>query len=80
MLHSMTCLATGDPLPSITWTYDGRVLPSPQGVLTFISVLRGDTGTYTCTAANTAGTVSAHTYLDVQCELGGVRNMCMYFP
>lgn len=68
--HSMSCTAAGDPAPSITWMFEGRVLPSnPGGVLVFAPVLRTHAGAYTCTAMNTAGTVSTLVYLDVQCEL-----------
>lgn len=48
--------------------FDGRVLPSVLGTLTFSPVLRGDDGLYTCTATNAAGTISAEVELNVLCE------------
>ena len=67
-LHSLICLALGDPFPSITWTLGGQIVPSTQGVITFDPVLRGNAGIYTCIAMNAAGTVSGQVFLDVLCE------------
>ncbi len=64
---SITCAASGDPTPSITWLFGGLVVPSNEGVLSFSPALRGDAGSYTCTAANEAGTISTEVDLDVQC-------------
>lgn len=66
--HTMGCSAVGDPTPSITWTFEGRIIPSVQGVLSFSPVGRENGGTYTCTATNAAGVVSTQIYLDVQCK------------
>ena len=64
---TFTCTATGVPTPSFTWypPDDGRIIVNTYPVVTdsdgFISVtstltisslLRTDTGTYTCTASN----------------------------
>ncbi len=74
--HSMSCLATGDPAPSISWTYNGQVVPSQQGLLTFTPILRTNAGIYTCTASNSAGTISSQIFLDVQCKTDTI-NICI---
>lgn len=70
MLH---CQAEGSPPPSVTWHKDGqplsesvrqRVLSSGSLQIAFIQPV--DTGRYTCTAANAAGTVSLEMSLTVQ--------------
>ncbi|XP_033937393.1 hemicentin-1 [Pseudochaenichthys georgianus] len=69
MLH---CHADGSPSPSVTWHKDGqplhesvrqRVLSSGSLQIAFIQP--SDTGRYTCTAANAAGTVSHEMSLTV---------------
>jgi len=67
--HSITCLAMGDPSPSISWTFNGQVVPSQQGLLTFTPVLRSNAGVYTCTASNSAGTISSQITLNVLCKV-----------
>ena len=62
---TLHCHADGSPSPSVTWHKDGqplhesvrqRVLSSGSLQIAFIQP--SDTGRYTCTAANAAGTVS----------------------
>ncbi|KAK5869646.1 hypothetical protein PBY51_024348 [Eleginops maclovinus] len=62
---TLHCQAEGSPPPSVTWHKDGqplhesvrqRVLSSGSLQIAFIQP--SDTGRYTCTAANAAGTVS----------------------
>ncbi len=66
--HSLTCLADGDPPPLIVWSRDMQVL-STDGTLIFAAVSREDSGTYRCTASNTAGVNTQDVYLDVFCKL-----------
>ncbi|XP_060933914.1 hemicentin-1 [Limanda limanda] len=69
----LQCQADGSPPPSVTWHKDGqplsqsvrqRVLSSGSLQISFIQP--SDTGRYTCTAANAAGTVSLEMSLTVQ--------------
>lgn len=69
----LQCHVDGSPPPSVTWNKDGqplaesvrrRVLSSGSLQLAFIQ--SDDTGRYTCTAANPAGTVSLEMSLTVQ--------------
>lgn len=69
----LQCHVDGSPPPSVTWNKDGqpldesvrrRVLSSGSLHLAFIQ--SDDTGRYTCTAANPAGTVSLEMSLTVQ--------------
>ncbi|XP_034531212.1 hemicentin-1 [Notolabrus celidotus] len=70
---TLQCQADGSPSPSVSWHKDGqplresvrqRVLSSGSLQIAFIQPT--DTGRYTCTAANVAGTVSLELSLTVQ--------------
>ena len=69
----LTCVATGIPEPSISWmrgqqqlsSHDGIILARNNTSLTLISVTTGDTGLYTCVAANIAGTSTEELSLTV---------------
>ncbi|XP_053308483.1 basement membrane-specific heparan sulfate proteoglycan core protein [Spea bombifrons] len=64
------CLASGFPVPEITWTKLEGDLPSDarieNNVLTLLSVRPEDAGTYVCTAANRQGRVTAFSMLKVR--------------
>nr|XP_014344645.1 PREDICTED: hemicentin-1 [Latimeria chalumnae] len=69
---TMVCKAEGYPAPEITWHKDGhqvtesiRMRILSTGALQIAFVQPGDTGRYTCTAANVAGTSSSNMLLIV---------------
>ncbi|XP_054031962.1 neural cell adhesion molecule 1 isoform X6 [Dryobates pubescens] len=78
---TLTCEASGDPIPSITWrtstrnisseekTLDGRVVVRSHArvsSLTLKEIQYTDAGEYVCTASNTIGQDSQAMYLEVQ--------------
>ena len=75
---TLSCNASGDPLPTITWTRDGLLLTSSfhrisfgaeSRELTITSVNRADSGEYRCVANTSEGNVTSNaTTLDVQCK------------
>lgn len=66
--HTLTCMATGIPVPLISWSFGGVVI-STQGTLSLEpSAQRSDAGVYTCTASNTAGIASSNITIDIHCE------------
>ena len=72
------CNASGNPVPTITWTRNGSVLTSSVArisfgaesrELTITSINRADSGEYRCVANNNEGNVTSDAAtLDVQCE------------
>ncbi|KFV46007.1 Neural cell adhesion molecule 1, partial [Tyto alba] len=78
---TLTCEASGDPIPSITWrtstrnisneekTLDGRIIVRSHArvsSLTLKDIQYTDAGEYVCTASNTIGQDSQAMYLEVQ--------------
>ncbi|XP_050777748.1 neural cell adhesion molecule 1 isoform X8 [Gopherus flavomarginatus] len=78
---TLTCEASGDPIPSITWrtstrnisneekTLDGRIMVRSHArvsSLTLKDIQYTDAGEYVCTASNTIGQDSQAMYLEVQ--------------
>lgn len=70
---TLQCQADGSPPPSVTWYKDGQPLGESvrqrvvsSGSLQIAFIQPSDTGRYTCTAANAAGTVSLEMSLTVQ--------------
>ncbi|XP_053942796.1 neural cell adhesion molecule 1 isoform X8 [Cuculus canorus] len=78
---TLTCEASGDPIPSITWrtstrnisneekTMDGRIVIRSHArvsSLTLKEIQYTDAGEYVCTASNTIGQDSQAMYLEVQ--------------
>lgn len=69
---TLTCLAEGNPEPTITWssrTADGRTLQRGQGSqLNFTAVEVSEAGRYECDAQNTEGTHSSTMDVTVHSE------------
>ena len=64
---TMSCSATGNPIPKITWFKDGKAIGS--GETLSLNVQRNVTGKYWCSADNGVGeAVNASADIDVQCE------------
>lgn len=70
---TLQCQADGSPSPTVSWRKDGRLLTESvrqrvlsSGSLQIAFIQPSDTGRYTCTAANAAGTVSLEMSLTVQ--------------
>lgn len=71
---ALTCRATGEPLPAVTWTSPTNTLILPaarkfqllaNGTLLVQKVQRSDAGNYTCSARNGAGHAQKNVRLDV---------------
>ena len=73
------CNATGNPVPTISWTIDGNSVDTSNSSsmnlsyeekqLTVKNVSRGDNGVYRCVAENSLGNNTSHgTTLEVLCE------------
>jgi len=67
---TLSCVATGSPIPTISWTRGSLVLTSgnagisimeSDGVsnLTIMNFMAADGGVYTCNATNIAGTATS---------------------
>ena len=70
------CNATGNPVPTISWTKDGSLLSSNSRFslsddkrLTITNVNRTDSGEYRCVASNSLGNdTSSGATLNIQCK------------
>ena len=75
---TLSCNASGNPLPAMSWTRDGSLVSSgDQRIsfearnrrLTITNVSRVDSGEYRCVADNSEGNDTSNaTTLDVQCK------------
>lgn len=87
---TLQCQADGSPPPSVTWHKDGQPLSESvrqrvlsSGSLQIAFIQPSDTGRYTCTAANAAGTVNIEMSLTVQSMLQSIQylkshHLCCY--
>lgn len=67
----LSCLATGNPTPAITWWKDGKLLQedpwhiiTKEGTLKIIDPKIDDEGNYECVAQNSAGEVVSTAVVD----------------
>ena len=81
---SFTCQATGEPVPTISWYFNGALLANGvkhtisetsvntttiSSTLTIMSVESSDVGTYTCNATNVVSSDTSSGVLTVNGEL-----------
>ena len=81
---SFTCQATGEPVPTISWYFNGALLADGarhtisetsinnttiNSTLTIMSVQSSDVGTYTCNATNVVSSDTSSGVLTVNGEL-----------
>ena len=77
---TLSCNATGNPVPTISWTRDGSPLDTNDNSrisfsadkeqLTMTNVSRTDSGEYRCVAENRVGNDTSNAAkLDIQCKL-----------
>ena len=81
---SLTCQATGEPVPTISWYFNGALLADGathtisetsvntttiNSTLTIMSVESSDVGTYTCNATNVVSSDTSSGVLTVNGEL-----------
>ena len=79
---TLECQVDGHPAPTVSWHRDGkpveesvRVRVLSSGALHIAFAQPGDTGKYTCSAANVAGTASLDMSLTIQSESGRGRGV-----
>ena len=74
---ALSCNATGNPVPTISWTKDGSPISSNSRIslssdnkqLTITNVNRTDSGEYRCVANNKLGNDTSNAAeVDVKCE------------
>ena len=67
---NITCTATGKPDAEVSWIRNGQMKSSGRKIayLNFDQIKRTDDGLYTCTANNSAGTISHKVIVVVRCE------------
>ncbi|RVE65528.1 hypothetical protein OJAV_G00117800 [Oryzias javanicus] len=66
---SLSCVAIGNPIPTITWLKDGTVIQSMNdqgGVLSLPAVSTQSAGMYTCHASNSEGNVTRVTNVKIK--------------
>ena len=63
---TLVCEVSGVPVPQITWVKDGTEVQKGGKSYTIQSVVRSDSGSYTCVATNIAGDAKATSQLIVR--------------
>lgn len=70
---TFTCIATGNPVPNITWSKDGKTVGTGD-TLSF-EASRNRSGIYWCSAENGIDeSINTSVSLDVQCKLRDISN------
>ena len=71
----LTCVASGHPVPTVTWTKDGKPAQSAKGGVIHISIsTRQDAGVYVCIADNSVGQADQKkSYVTVNCKWVGMK-------
>ena len=90
---SFVCQATGRPVPTISWYFNGTLLADGatyiisetsvntttiNSILTIMSVRSSDVGTYTCNATNVVSSDTSSGVLTVNGESIIKREVCMH--
>lgn len=91
----LNCHVSGDPLPQIVWTKNGKKLTSSDVIdikyksgiasLRINELFPEDSGSYVCTAKNSMGETSTLCNLDVKSEFSvvlgrlGMKLICVFF-
>ena len=69
---TLSCEASGDPTPKITWTREGATTNQLENAtgsnLTLVRIQLKDAGSYRCTAHNAYGSVSTLAAVNVICK------------
>ena len=68
---SLQCTASGEPKPTIKWSRSNSnqtLSVATSGLLEILKFNRNQTGNYTCSATNPAGTTSRTTSVVVYCK------------
>ena len=68
---TLTCNASGDPLPEVIWNKEGqalRLFNVTGPVLHLVNVTREDVGSYKCTAKNKVGEASHPAVVNIACK------------
>ena len=77
LLMTLFCNATGNPLPTISWTKDGSPLTKTQGIiftgenetLSIANITRSESGNYRCVTRNSLGNDTSNAAkVDVLCK------------
>ena len=67
----LTCSASGDPFPEVTWSKEGKTLRlfNVTGpVLHLVNITREDVGSYKCAAKNKVGEASRPALVNIACK------------
>ena len=65
---SLTCEASGDPMPNVTWITVSDDEHSYGNILSFSNITRRDSGDYRCETKNRCGKESMNESVDVNCK------------
>lgn len=66
--YTLSCNATGDPMPNVTWIKVSNTQRSDRNILHFSNINRNDSGNYTCEANNRCGTKTNTVAINVSCK------------